>query len=183
MANYETPGAYIERDDRAQGGISRLRTDVVGFIGIARRGPARRAVAIESFKQFQAVFGGMFVHGYLAYVVRAFFENGGRRCWIVRVEGEGAATSAVELASTAGAPVWRVEANSSGAWGNALSARLIETRRISRRVLRAIADWAEVRFRRGHAARRHRRADPGIGRHDAARVARDLGRRAARPAT
>ena len=144
MANYETPGAYIERDDRAQGGISRLRTDVVGFVGIARRGPARRAVAIESFKQFQAVFGGMFVHGYLAYVVRAFFENGGRRCWIVRVEGEGAATSAVELVSTAGAPVWRIEANSSGAWGNALSARLIETRRISRRVLRAIADWAEV---------------------------------------
>jgi phage tail sheath protein FI len=144
MPAYQTPGAYIERDDRAQGGISRLRTDVAGFIGISERGPARRAVAIESYKQFEAVFGGVFVHGYLAYVARAFFENGGRRCWIVRVEGEGAAISAAPLAATGGALVWRIEANSSGSWGNALSARLIETRRIGRRVARATPDWAEM---------------------------------------
>src|ERR1051326_4575811 len=144
MATYDTPGAYIERDDRAQIGISRLRTDVVGFIGIAERGPARRAVAVESYKQFQAAFGNFFVHGYLAYVVRAFFENGGRRCWIVRVESDGAATSALGLASVGGAATWRIEANSSGSWGNTLTARLIETRRISSRVTRATADWAEV---------------------------------------
>ena len=144
MVTYETPGAYIERDDRAQGGISRLRTDVVGFIGIAERGPARRAVAIESFKQFQAVFGNFFVHGYLAYVVRAFFENGGRRCWVVRVESDGAAASAVGLDSVGGAATWLIEASSSGSWGNTLTARLIETRRISRRVTRATADSAQV---------------------------------------
>lgn len=144
MAVYEVPGAYIERDDRAQGGISRLRTDVAGFIGIAERGPTRRAVAIESFKQFQAVFGNVFVHGYLAYVVRAFFENGGRRCWIVRVESDGAAISAAALAGINGPIAWQIEANSSGSWGNSLSARLIETRRVSRRVMRATADWAEM---------------------------------------
>jgi Bacteriophage tail sheath protein len=144
MAIYETPGAYIERDDRAQGGISRLRTDVTGFIGIAERGPARRAVAIESFKQFQAVFGNFFVHGYLGYVVRAFFENGGRRCWVVRVESDGAATSAVGLVSLGGVATWLIEASSSGSWGNTLAARLIETRRISRRVMSATVDWAQV---------------------------------------
>ena len=35
----------------------------------------------------------------LAYAVRAFFENGGRRCWVVRVASETAATAAVTLQS------------------------------------------------------------------------------------
>jgi len=134
MARYETPGPYIEREDRAQGGIARLRTDVAAFVGIAERGPCRRAVAIDSWKQFQAIFGGAFVHGYLAYVVRAFFENGGRRCWVVRVESQAATTAALDLAVIGGgAPLWRVEANSSGLWGNELTIRLTETRRVSRR--------------------------------------------------
>ena len=144
MTTYETPGAYIERADRAQGGISRLRTDIAGFVGITERGPARRAVAIESWKQFNAVFGGFFPHGYLAYVVKAFFENGGRRCWVVRVEGEAAQTASAILQATAGAPVWRVEAESSGAWGNGLSLRLTELRRVARRAITATPDFAVV---------------------------------------
>src|SRR5258706_12151022 len=146
MATYDTPGAYIERADRSQGGISRLRTDIAAFVGITERGPARRAVAVESCKQFSAIFGGLFVHGYLGYVVKAFFENGGRRCWIVRVEGDAAQTAArILTAADAGAsPIWRLEANSSGAWGNSLGIRLLEVRRIARRAKRMTRDWAEV---------------------------------------
>src|SRR5258708_18214488 len=146
MRTYDTPGAYIERDDRAQGGLSRLRTDVAAFVGIGERGPARRAVAVESWKQFQGIFGGVFPNGYLAYVVRAFFENGGRRCWIVRIESDAAAIAGAKLASgmPPGAPVWDLQASSSGTWGNGLAARLVELRRVVRRVARATADWAEV---------------------------------------
>ena len=146
MATYDTPGAYIEREDRAQGGISRLRTDIAAFVGIAERGPARRAVAIESWKQFTAIFGGLFEHGYLGYVVKAFFENGGRRCWVVRVEGEAAQIAGTVLqADDAGhTPVWSVQASSSGAWGNGLSVRLLEHRRVARRSIKATVDWAQT---------------------------------------
>lgn len=144
MATYETPGTYIERADRAQSGIARLRTDIAGFVGIAERGPARRAVAIDSWKQFVAVFGGLFANGYLAYVVKAFFQNGGRRCWIVRVEGAAASIAGAPLPDSAGAPVWRLEAESSGAWGNALGIRLVEVRRVARRALRLTPDHAEL---------------------------------------
>jgi hypothetical protein len=146
MRVYDTPGAYIEQDDRTQGGISRLRMDVAAFVGISERGPARRAVAVESWKQFQGIFGDVFPNGYLAYVVRAFFENGGRRCWIVRVESDAAQVAAARLKSgSAGAhPVWELQASSSGTWGNGLSARLVELRRATRRVTRATADWAVV---------------------------------------
>jgi phage tail sheath protein FI len=146
MATYDTPGAYIEREDRARGGISRLRTDIAAFVGIAERGPARRAVAIESWKQFTAIFGGLFAPGYLAYVVKAFFENGGRRCWVVRVEGEAAqiAGTVLRAADAVNTPVWSVQASSSGAWGNGLSARLLEIRRVARRSVKATTDWAQV---------------------------------------
>jgi hypothetical protein len=146
MRTYDTPGAYIERDDRAQGGISRSRTDVTAFVGIAERGPAPRAVAIESWRQFEAIFGGVFAHGYLAYVVKAFFENGGRRCWVVRVESDAAeiAFTLLKVPLPGAQCVWRVEANSSGAWGNLVSLRLTELRRTARRARAASSDWAQV---------------------------------------
>ena len=119
MATYDTPGAYIEREDRAQGGISRLRTDIAAFVGIAKRGPSRRAVAIDSWKQFTAVFGGLFEHGYLGYVIKAFFENGGRRCWVVRVEGEAAqiASAVLRADDAANTPVRRRTRAARGAMG------------------------------------------------------------------
>src|SRR5262249_35545446 len=85
MRVFETPGVQIERADAAVGGVSRLRTDVAGFVGIAQRGPLQLAVPLESYRQFQAWFGDTFENGYLAYCARAFFENGGRRLWAVRV--------------------------------------------------------------------------------------------------
>ena len=85
MPAYATPGVYYERVDASAPAISVIRTDVAGFVGIALRGPIDMAVPIQSFRQFQAHFGEFTGAGFLAYCVRAFFENGGRRCWIVRV--------------------------------------------------------------------------------------------------
>jgi phage tail sheath protein FI len=148
VPTYLTPGAYIEREDRAQGGINRLRTDIAAFVGIAERGPARRAVAVESWKQFAAIFGSVFEHGYLAYVVRAFFENGGRRCWIVRVESDAAEIASAQLleesAIPPGSPVWEIQASSSGDWGNSLSVRTTELRRTARRAIAGTADYVQV---------------------------------------
>ena len=72
------------------------RMDVAVFVGFAATGPLHRPVAVESPSQFAAVFGGdaplawdarrgtrLFAH--LGPSVRAFFANGGRRCWVVRV--------------------------------------------------------------------------------------------------
>ncbi|HUE78381.1 MAG TPA: phage tail sheath C-terminal domain-containing protein [Sphingomicrobium sp.] len=70
--------------------------DVALFAGFAAMGPAHRPVPVEDFAQFRRVFGdthplaydastGETVGTALAPTVRAFFANGGRRCWIVRV--------------------------------------------------------------------------------------------------
>ena len=103
MPTYSTPGAYIEWQDASAPVIQPLRTDIAGFVGLAQRGPVSTPVPVESVKQFEAHFGSFIGGGFLAYAVRGFFENGGRRCWIVRVAAaEGRAAASSSLPWTAG---------------------------------------------------------------------------------
>ena len=89
------PGVRFER--RPPSAVDVLpRMDVALFVGFAASGPLHRPVAVEDVAQFTAVFGedaplawdvdrGEQLFAYLAPAVRAFFRNGGRRCWVVRV--------------------------------------------------------------------------------------------------
>jgi hypothetical protein len=72
------------------------RMDVAVMVGFASTGPLHLPVAIESVAQYAAVFGpdaplawdegrGERVRAFLGPAVRAFFSNGGRRCWVIRV--------------------------------------------------------------------------------------------------
>jgi phage tail sheath protein FI len=135
MATYLTPGVYYQRVDASPPAITAIRTDIAGFVGIATRGLVDAPVPVDSFRQFQAQFGTFTGVGFLAYSVRAFFENGGRRCWIVRVaSGDpvgGAAPAAVQIASASPIPrdVWSISASSPGVWGDNLTVTIQETHR------------------------------------------------------
>jgi phage tail sheath protein FI len=133
MPTYLTPGVYYERIDATAPAITAIRTDVAGFVGIALRGPIDTAVPVQSWRQFQAHFGEFTGSGFLAYAVRAFFENGGRRCWVVRVASRdpngGAMAAGISLQDSSGKDFWRIAASSPGAWGNDLSILLRETHR------------------------------------------------------
>src|SRR5688572_30286862 len=72
------------------------RMDIAAFVGFASAGPMQRPVVVEDAAQFAAIFGDDLplawdaekeTHTFacLAPAVRAFFRNGGRRCWVVRV--------------------------------------------------------------------------------------------------
>src|SRR5450631_3383704 len=128
------PGVTIERVDAAPAPRIVLRTDIAAFVGIAERGPLDTPVAVESMRQFSAHFGSFIGGGYLAYAVRGFFDNGGLRCWVVRVaqrvmpsgfDGDdvpssGARAAALNVSDAAGRSVLRVAASSAGVWGNTL---------------------------------------------------------------
>src|ERR1044072_3440569 len=84
------------------------RMDVTVFVGFAASGPLHTPVAIEDAAQFAAVFGedaplvwdgkrGEQVYAYLAPTVRAVFNNGGRRCFVVRVAGRQARSNLFPL--------------------------------------------------------------------------------------
>ncbi len=72
------------------------RMDVAVFAGFAASGPINEPVAVEDIARFEEIFGpdlvlaagnrkGETLRAYLAPAVRAFFRNGGKRCWIIRV--------------------------------------------------------------------------------------------------
>lgn len=127
MRLYQTPGVHTEVFDASAGGVAPLRTDVAAFVGLAERGPLHLAVPVESVRQFSAWFGEVFDNGYLAYCARAFFENGGRRLWVVRTASPSARPARLTLADAGGA-AWQVQASSAGVWGNRLQLRLAEVR-------------------------------------------------------
>jgi uncharacterized protein len=131
MPNYETPGLHLERLDGAAPALPAVRLDVTGFAGIAERGPLDRPVPVDSFRQFEARFGGFIGGGFLAYALKGFFDNGGSRAWIVRVASQeppdGAAAAGLRLGP------WSIEAASPGSWGNGLSVKILPGRRIETR--------------------------------------------------
>jgi len=89
------PGVYFEAQPTAPPDVL-PRMDVALFVGFAASGPLHMPILVEDVAQFQSIFGedaplAWDVRGrerltsYLAAAVRAFFRNGGVRCWVVRV--------------------------------------------------------------------------------------------------
>src|SRR5207245_2473334 len=77
------------------------RMDIAVFVGFTASGPLQQPVAIEDIAHFEEIFGNDLViangdrpneplYAYLSSAVRAFFRNGGSRCWVIRVAGSGA---------------------------------------------------------------------------------------------
>jgi hypothetical protein len=88
------PGVYVRSTARpAPVGLPPL--DVAGFVGFAERGELDKPVVVEDPAQFRETFGGdlalarysdgTILYAQLPAAVDAFFAQGGRRCWVVRV--------------------------------------------------------------------------------------------------
>ncbi|MBD2207019.1 phage tail sheath family protein [Calothrix sp. FACHB-1219] len=128
MPEYLTPGVYFEFQDAAPPIIRQVRMDIAGFVGLAERGLVNQAVQVNSWRQFQAIFGNFLPYSFLAYAVKGFFENGGRTCFIVRIAGNDAAKASLVLKSNNNTDVLRVTAVNEGSWGNKIAIALTQVR-------------------------------------------------------
>ncbi|MET0232631.1 MAG: phage tail sheath C-terminal domain-containing protein [Rhodanobacteraceae bacterium] len=111
------PGVYIEEIQSGVRTITGVATSIAAFIGRADRGPADRAVRIQSFSDFERTFGGLSSTSTMSYAVQHFFSHGGSDAYIVRVQ-KGAAAATITV--PAGANPLKLIASGPGAWGNAL---------------------------------------------------------------
>lgn len=123
MPEYLTPGVYFEFRDAAPR-FRGVRTDIAGFVGLAESGPLNAPVRLESWRQFQTLFGDLMPYAFLAYAVKGFFENGGRTCFVVRVAGQTAARAERLLKNSSGDEVIRLSARDEGTWGNRIGFNL-----------------------------------------------------------
>ncbi|MBE9180876.1 phage tail sheath family protein [Oculatella sp. LEGE 06141] len=114
LPNY--PGVYIEEIPSGVRTITGVATSITAFVGRARRGLANEPVTINSYAEFERLFGGLWVDSTMSYAVRDFYLNGGSQALIVRVHNN-AASAVFDFEGGLG-----LEAASGGTWGNKLSA-------------------------------------------------------------
>src|SRR6478735_9274456 len=119
------PGVYVFEISSGVRPIEGVSTSTAAFIGVTDKGqipgttlPNGKMAGpqmVTSFTDYVRNFGGYRVDSFLTYAVKAFFDNGGRRLYIIRV----ASTNAV--ASKNGATALKISALTEGTWGDKLS--------------------------------------------------------------
>jgi len=121
------PGVYIEEIPSGVRTIMGVATSITAFIGRALRGPVNEPTTINSFADYERLFGGLWVESTMSYAVRDFYLNGGSRAIIVRVHN-GATTARIKLPLPDSPPAsppddfLLLDAASPGDWGKRLSA-------------------------------------------------------------
>jgi len=138
MATYQSPGVYIEEQDRGTKPIEAVGTAVAAFIGYTEKAEETnddgemaslldKAVPVTNWTQFVEKFGGFIEGAYLPYSVYGYFQNGGSRAYVVSVktlakaaEGEIAspATALLPSQAEAGTDTLQITAKEGGPLGN-----------------------------------------------------------------
>ncbi len=113
--SYTWPGVYVEEVASAMQPIAGVGTSTAAFIGVSAdiaaadmpadaagtayaQAAALTPVAINSWMEFTQNFGAIQdANQYLAQAVFGFFNNGGTRCWVIRIS----ATLTIDLINSA----------------------------------------------------------------------------------
>lgn len=108
MPEYLAPGVYVEETSFRAKSIEGVGTSTTAFVGPTRRGPVSGTPELlTSFADFERIYGGLVnlelsditnsarKLNYLAHAVRAYFDNGGSRLYVVRAANNATAASAV----------------------------------------------------------------------------------------
>lgn len=143
MAEYLSPGVYVEEFDSGPKAMEGVSTSTAGFIGLARRGPVTgKPVLITGISQFRSVFGGYLdaavKYRHLAYGIDQFFTNGGSCCYVMRVASASDTTASMELEQDGVA--LHLKAGSVGAWGNEVRVTMQKQRLIKTNILEEARD-------------------------------------------
>ena len=79
------PGVYIQEIPSGVRTITGVATSITAFIGRAKSGPTDEPVTINSYGDFERIFGGLWADSTLGFAVRDFYLNGGSQAIIVRL--------------------------------------------------------------------------------------------------
>ncbi len=126
MAEYLSPGVYVEEYESGSVPMAGVGTSTAGFIGLAEKGPViGKPQFVTSFSDYMRVFGGYLSESkygdkrYLPYAVESFFVNGGSKCYVMRVAPSDAKSSVGKAPA-----ILTFSAANPGEWGNRVKAVL-----------------------------------------------------------
>jgi uncharacterized protein len=124
------PGVYIEELPSGVHTITGVATSITAFVGRAQMGPVNVPTTINSFSDYDNMFGGLWANSMMSFAVNDFYQNGGSQGIIVRIAPDDASTAYITLEPNSVSPpssplasaytTLVLEASSPGSWGNQL---------------------------------------------------------------
>jgi len=118
------PGVYIEEIPSGVRTIVGVATSITAFIGRALKGPVDETITINSYGDYERIFGGLWLKSSMSFAVRDFYLNGGSQAIIVRLFQEDEGPDALPEIAELDANGLTLEAAYPGTWGNYLRARI-----------------------------------------------------------
>lgn len=142
MAEYLSPGVYVEEYESGSKPMEGVSTSVVGFVGMAVRGKTVGVPElVTSFADYQRKYGGYLsenaygTYRYLPYSVEQFFQNGGSRCYVMRVAPIDAKEAYKEINKKL-----KFIASSEGEWGDKILISIAKASKAKTQILEANAE-------------------------------------------
>lgn len=110
------PGVYIQEKPSGVHTIIGVATSITAFVGRAQRGPVNAPTTINSYSDYERIFGGLDAGSRTSYAVRDCYLNGGSQAVIVRLYHGDSAHPEKSTAMVAVDNV-KLQAASWGKWG------------------------------------------------------------------
>lgn len=148
MAQYLSPGVYVEEFDSGAKPMEGVGTSTAGFIGMAQRGPVEGVPQlVTNVSDFRRIYGDYLSQNefgdyrFLAYAVESFFTNGGSLCFVSRVAPSDAKCSQGVVPSDS-SPVLCITAKNPGTWGDDIHITFSDSSKAKTQILE-IVDTAD----------------------------------------
>lgn len=158
MAEYLSPGVYVEEFDSGANPMEGVGTSTAGFIGLAQRGPVEGLPQLcTNFSDFKRTYGGYLSknefgdYRFLAYAVESFFTNGGSRCFIMRVAPSDAKPSQ-GFAPAKDKAALTITAKNPGIWGDDIRVNFAASSKAKTQILEVIQAPEGKKYRAKNSA-------------------------------
>lgn len=153
MAEYLSPGVYVEEFESGGKPMEAVGTSTAGFVGLAVRGPVEGVPQlITNFSDFKRTYGGYLSENefgeyrFLAYAVEHFFVNGGSRCFVARVAPNDAKCSE-GFAPSKSDGVICITAKNPGIWGDDIRVVVTPSSKAKTQILEVLENGDEKKYR------------------------------------
>ena len=141
MAEYLSPGVYVEEFESGGKPMEGVGTSTAGFVGLAEKGPVGGVPQlVTNFADFRRKYGGFLSENefgeyrFLAYAVEHFFINGGTRAFISRVAPSSAKCAEAKIGDLA------FKAKNPGLWGDSISLKLTPSSKAKTQAFESLGD-------------------------------------------
>ena len=158
MAEYLSPGVYVEEFESGAKPMEGVGTSTAGFVGVAERGPVEGVPQlITNFSDFRRTYGNYLSENefgeyrFLAYAVENFFVNGGSRCFVARVAPSDAKCS-VGCAPSKDKAVLTITAKNPGVWGDDIRTMIKPASKAKTQILEVLDTPDGKRYRAKNSA-------------------------------